>query len=102
MRDAYFILMACCGGLCVIAAIAHFASIIILQFFIDHERVKEETGEPGWKIVGSIMAPPEFYKPAARPLWNVRRISWKLVWIALGATFVVVILGSIVERYRSS
>lgn len=44
--------------LCVVGGfVAALAAHLLLQFYIDHERMKNETGAPGWRIFGSIQAP---------------------------------------------
>lgn len=61
------------------ACIAH----LVLHFCIDRERVKEETGEPGWKIFGSVLAPAEYYKAEARAFWEIQRVGRKVAMICL-------------------
>jgi hypothetical protein len=100
VNSAYTVLLAICSALCVAAAIAHLGSALILQFLIDHDRVKSETGEPGWKIFGSSAAPEEFYKPSARPFWKIRQYSWKVLWVTFGAIFVIVLLEAVIAPYR--
>ena len=73
-------------ALCLVGA---FAAHLLLQFYIDHKRVKKETGEPGWKIFGSALAAREFYKEEAWWLWSVRRIGFIVFFVAIGADILI-------------
>jgi hypothetical protein len=76
--------------------IGAFAAHILLQFQIDHRRVKEETGQPGWKILGSILAPMEFYKDDAKIIWRIRRAGFAAFAISVGVIAIVLLVASIV------
>lgn len=65
------------------------AAHIQLQFCIDFARVKKETGQPGWKILGSVLAPTEFYKPEAHRMWKLRDRGLKTFAIGVGVLVVI-------------
>lgn len=77
------------------AFVAAFAAHILLQFQIDHDRVKHETGEPGWKIFGSLLAPVDFYKEQARIIWKIQRFGLTSFAVSLGV-IAVVMVGAVV------
>lgn len=84
--------MSAVGGL-----VGAMAAHLQLQFCIDHRRVKEETGEPSWKILGSILAPPDFYKPEARWVWRVRDVGLKAFAICLGCGALIAVTATILD-----
>lgn len=75
--------------------LASLAAHLLLQFYIDHERVQRETGEPGWKVFGSMMASVDFYKPQAAWLWKVRQKGFAGFFIFGGLAAVVAIIASV-------
>jgi hypothetical protein len=86
------------GGFIAVAGfVGAFAAHVKLQFCIDHRRVKEETGEPGWKIFGSILAGPEFYKEQARWVWRVRDLGFKTFAICIGCTSLLALFAAIMD-----
>ena len=88
MEAAYRIVMALCTVVLLGGFIGAFAAHMLLQFRIDHNRVLRETGEPGWKVLGSMLAPVEFYKDDAKLIWKIRRAGFIAF---LGGVFLVVI-----------
>jgi hypothetical protein len=73
---------------------ASFAAHVLLQFYIDHARVKEETGEPGWKVFGSMLATSDFYRPEAQWLWKVRRIGFVGFFIVCGLIVLIAFIAA--------
>ena len=77
--------------------IGAFAAQMMLQFYVDHDRVKNETGESGWKIFGSILAPMEFYKVEAGMLWHLRDKGLKIFFIAVGIAAVLAVAAAVLD-----
>ncbi len=88
-------------GLSTVTALAGFigafAAHVLLQFRIDHDRMKRETGESGWRIFGSILAPPEFYKDDAKAIWRIQRIGMKVFAISLGTVAVIMLVAAALD-----
>jgi hypothetical protein len=82
------------GAGMLICFLASFAAHILLQFYIDHDRIKKELGEPGWKVLGSMQASVDFYKPQAAWLWRVRRTGFAGFFIGGGVIILVALLSA--------
>jgi hypothetical protein len=95
MKMFYSVLLQVLGAGLAASILGAVAAHIQLQFYIDYERVKKETGHPGWKILGSVLAPAEFYKSEAKLIWRIRRIGFISV-----VTFIILLLiaGVLAER----
>ncbi len=85
-------------GLSTVTALAGFigafAAHLLLQFRIDHDRVRRETGESGWRIFGSILAPADFYKDDAKVIWKIQRIGLKVFAISLGIVAIIMLVAA--------
>jgi len=97
METAVQILKVVGGLVIVIAFIAGGAAHLVLQFYIDHRRVKTETGEPGWKMLGSILASPEFYKEEARAFWVIRDEALKIFAISAGVFILIAVAAAVFD-----
>ena len=91
------LLLQVVGISAVIGFVGAMAAHIQLQFCIDHRRVKRETGEPGWKIFGSILAPAEFYNEEARWVWRVRHLGLKAFAICIGCGALIAVTAAILD-----
>ena len=87
MKTVFSVLLQVLGAGLAASILGAVAAHIQLQFCIDHERVKKETGHPGWKILGSVLAPAEFYKTETKLIWRIRRIG-----LISAATCIVLIM----------
>lgn len=85
------------GFLAVTGFVGAFAAHIQLQFCIDRERVRKETGHDGLKVLGSVMAPVEFYKEQARIIWKIRDIGFKTFVICVGAMALLAVWAAIAD-----
>src|SRR4051812_45241809 len=82
------------GAAMVISFFASFAAHVALQFYIDHERIKKELGELGWKVLGSMQASTGFYKPETAWLWKIRRRGFIGFFIGGGVTILVALIAA--------
>ena len=93
--NTVFTLLVGAGTICaVVGFIGSFVAYIQLQFYIDYDRVKKETGEPGWKLFGSLLAPAEFYKKEAKIIWKIQRIGIGAFAISLGCIAVLMLVAA--------
>jgi len=75
------------------ALVAH----LQLQFYIDRQRVKAETGHDGKKIIGSVLAPVEFYKKEARVIWMIRDKGLKTFAISAGVIALLAVAAAVLD-----
>ena len=94
METALKVFFSVIGTGMILCFFASFAAHILLQFYIDHDRIKSELGEPGWKVLGSMQASADFYKPRAAWLWKVRRTGFTGFFICGGVAFLVAVLSA--------
>ena len=81
----------------ILSFIVAFAAHIQLQFCIDRERVRKETGHEGLKILGSILAPIEFYKEEAASMWKIRNKGLKIFALCVGMVATIAVVAAILE-----
>jgi hypothetical protein len=95
VNASFQVLYGILGLAAVLCFVGSFAAHALLQFYIDHRKIERETGEPGWKVLGSMRASADYYKPEAEWLWKARRIGFAGFFIAGAAAAVAAVIAEI-------
>jgi len=97
MKTSLPLLIQLGGGFALLSFIGAFAAHILLQFCIDRRRVKAETDHERWQIVGSVLAPIEFYKEEAHAIWKIRDKGLKAFAISVGVLALLAVTAAILD-----
>lgn len=97
MKSALSLLIQLGGIIALLSFIGAFAAHIQLQFCIDRKRVKQETGHDGRAIIGSVLAPVEFYKEEARLIWSIRDKGLKAFAISIGVIALLAVAAAVLD-----
>ena len=97
METAVQIVRIVGGLIAFFAFFTGFAAHGVLQFSIDRRRGKAETGQPGWKAFGSILASADCYKEEARVFWVIRDKALKTFAISAGVFALLAVAAAIFD-----